>query len=39
LAGVGYGRWKQIVEQALSTLSEQERAAILGENAIRLYRL
>jgi L-fuconolactonase len=39
LAGVGYSRWKQIVEQALSTLSEQERAAVLGENAIRLYRL
>ena len=39
LAGVEYGRWKQIVEQALSTLSEPERAAILGENAICLYRL
>ena len=39
LAGVGYSRWKQIVEQALSTLSEQERAAVLGGNAVHLYRL
>jgi L-fuconolactonase len=39
LAGVGYGRWKQIVEQALRTLSEQERAAVLGGNAVHLYRL
>jgi len=39
LAGVGYGRWKQIVEQALSTLSEQERAAVFGGNAVRFYRL
>ncbi len=39
LAGVGYGRWKHIVEQALRTLSEQERAAVFGGNAIRFYRL
>jgi L-fuconolactonase len=39
LAGVGYGRWKQIVEQALRTLSEQERAAVFGGNAVRFYRL
>jgi L-fuconolactonase len=39
LAGVGYSRWKQIVEQALSTLSEYERAAVFGGNAVRFYRL
>ena len=39
LAGVGYGRWKHIVEQALRTLSEQERAAVFGGNAVRFYRL
>lgn len=39
LAGVGYSRWKQIVEQALSTLSEHERAAVFGGNAVRFYRL
>ena len=39
LAGVGYGRWKQIVEQALRRLSEPERAAVFGDNAVRFYRL
>lgn len=38
LAGVGYARWKQTVEQALQSLSHGERAAILGGNAVRLYR-
>jgi len=39
LAGVGYARWKQTVERALPSLSHDERAAILGGNAVRLYRL
>lgn len=39
LAGVGYARWKQTVENWIAPLSIAERAAILGENAQRIYRL
>jgi L-fuconolactonase len=39
LAGVSYARWMQTVEAALSTLSHDERAAVLGDNAQRIYRL
>jgi len=39
LAGVSYSGWKHAVEAALSTLSASERAAVMGENAVRLYRL
>ena len=39
LAGVGYSRWREVVEAALTSLSPTERCAILGENAMRLYRL
>ncbi len=39
LAGVSYARWMQTVETALRTMSEDERAAVLGENAQRIYRL
>lgn len=39
LAGVSYAAWKHTVETALASLSSSERAAIMGENASRLYRL
>jgi predicted TIM-barrel fold metal-dependent hydrolase len=39
LAGVSYARWMQTAEGALSALSVSERSAVLGENALRLYRL
>jgi L-fuconolactonase len=39
LAGVSYGRWKQVVEAATAGFSLAEREAILGGNAARLYRL
>jgi L-fuconolactonase len=39
LAGVTYPAWKSTVEQILQTMSENERSAIFGGNAIRLYRL
>lgn len=39
LAGVTYTAWKQTVEAALKTFSPTERAAILGNNALRLYKL
>ncbi len=39
LAGVSYSGWKQTVEGALSALSNSERAAVMGENAERIYRL
>jgi L-fuconolactonase len=39
LAGVAYSRWKETVASALSPLSVDERAAVFGENARRLYRL
>jgi L-fuconolactonase len=34
-----YGRWKQTVEEFIAPLSDSERAAILGGNAIRAYGL
>lgn len=39
LAACGYSRWKTLVEEWISPLSPSERAAILGGNALRLYRL
>ncbi len=39
LAGVGYARWKQTVENWIAPLSADERAGILGGNAKRVYRL
>ncbi len=39
LAGVSYARWKQTVATALSALSASEQAAVMGDNAARLYRL
>lgn len=39
LAGVSYSGWKQMVEGALSALSASERLAVMGENAVRIYRL
>ncbi len=39
LAGVAYGRWKQTVEDWIAPLSACERAAIMGANAERIYRL
>ena len=35
----GYGDWVSITEELLSALNEPQRAAVLGENAMRLYRL
>jgi L-fuconolactonase len=39
LAGVSYAEWKRTVEASLSTLSNAERAAVMGDNAARIYRL
>jgi L-fuconolactonase len=39
LAGVGYKRWRSVVEDALGGLSADERAAIFGGNALSIYRL
>ena len=39
LAGVPYDRWKRVVEHWIAPLSAAERAAILGGNALSLYRL
>lgn len=39
LAACGYARWKKTVEEWIAPLSSTERAAILGGNAVRLYRL
>jgi L-fuconolactonase len=39
LAGVTYARWKEIVEEWIAPLSASERAAMMGENAVRVYRL
>jgi L-fuconolactonase len=39
LAACGYARWKATVEAWIAPLSPSERAAILGDNAVRLYRL
>ncbi len=39
LAACGYARWKETVETWITPLSPAERAAILGDNAVRLYRL
>lgn len=39
LAACGYARWKATVEAWIAPLSPTERAAILGDNAVRLYRL
>ncbi len=39
LAGIDYAAWKTLVETWIAPLSADERAAILGGNARRLYRL
>lgn len=39
LAGVGYSEWKNLLHRVLHNLSSSERAAVMGENAKRLYRL
>jgi L-fuconolactonase len=39
VAGVSYAEWKRTVETALSTLSNAERAAVMGDNAARIYRV
>ncbi len=39
LAACGYARWKALVEEWIAPLSPSEQAAILGENAVRLYHL
>jgi L-fuconolactonase len=35
----GYGEWVSITEALLSALSATERALVMGENALRVYRL
>ena len=39
LCACQYGRWKQIVEEFISPLSQSERNAIMGLNAVEAYRL
>jgi L-fuconolactonase len=39
LAGVSYSAWKQTIESWIAPLASAERAAILGGNAQRIYRL
>jgi L-fuconolactonase len=39
LVACGYARWMEIVQELIAPLSSGERAAILGENARRVYRL
>ena len=39
LVACGYARWMEIVQELTAHLSPAERAAILGENARRVYRL
>ena len=39
LVACGYPRWMEIVQELIAPLSPTERAAILGENARRVYRL
>ncbi len=39
LLGTSYTRWFAAIEELISRLSETEKRAILGENAIRIYRL
>jgi len=34
-----YGEWISMTEQLLGTLSDNQRAAVMGENAMRVYRL
>ena len=34
-----YGDWISMTEQLLGTLSDNQRAAVMGENAMRVYRL
>jgi L-fuconolactonase len=39
LVACGYARWMEIVQELIAPLSSGERAAILGDNARRVYRL
>jgi L-fuconolactonase len=39
LLATGYTRWWQTLSELISSLSNSEQAAILGENAMRIYRL
>ena len=39
LVACGYARWMEIVQELIAPLSSVERAAILGDNARRVYRL
>jgi L-fuconolactonase len=39
LVACGYARWMEIVQELIAPLSPGERAAILGDNARRVYRL
>ena len=39
LAGAGYARWKEVMETALTRLSNTEKYAILGGNALRIYKI
>jgi L-fuconolactonase len=39
LLGASYARWREVVERAIEPLSADERAAVLGGNAVRCYSL
>lgn len=39
LAGVSYKGWLEIVREAIAPLSDAEKNAILGDNAVRVYQL
>jgi L-fuconolactonase len=39
LVGVGYQQWFEVVKRVISSLSANEQNAIMGENAVSVYRL
>ena len=39
LLAIPYERWVRLVEEWISPLSAAEQAAIMGENAVRIYKL
>jgi L-fuconolactonase len=39
LAATNYGTWRSVVDRLLKTLSADEQAGIMGNNAVRIYRI
>jgi L-fuconolactonase len=39
LVGVGYQQWFEVLKRVISSLSANEQNAIMGENAVSVYRL